>query len=101
MTFKNLPSACNERDGVMSGLVNGVLAGTGAFFEICNRFDLLRRVATEGFFYGASSNETDPTTSWNGFGGVWHSWARIAGRGPCFEKELKVSIRSDVPALNP
>jgi len=37
VTFKNLPSACNERDGVMSGLVNGVLAGTGAI-EICNRF---------------------------------------------------------------
>jgi hypothetical protein len=31
VTFENLPSACNERDGVMSGLVNGVLAGTGAF----------------------------------------------------------------------
>jgi hypothetical protein len=56
----------------MSGLVNGVLAGTGAF-EICNRFDSERRVATEGFFYGASSNEPIPLAAWNGFGGVWHS----------------------------
>jgi hypothetical protein len=57
----------------MSGLVNGVLAGTGAF-EICNRFDSGRRVATEGFFYMAL-RQTKPIrlAAWNGFGGVWHS----------------------------
>lgn len=65
----------------MSGLVNGVLAGTGAF-EICNRFDSGRRVATEGFFWAASSNETDSTRILE-----WFRWrlafvAGIAGRGP-------------------
>jgi hypothetical protein len=57
----------------MSGLVNGVLAGTGAFLRFATAMTTERRVATEGFFWPLRKNETDPTASWNGFGGVWHS----------------------------
>jgi hypothetical protein len=38
VTFKTCPLLAMSGTGSMSGLVNGVLAGTGAF-EICNRFD--------------------------------------------------------------
>jgi hypothetical protein len=36
----------------MSGLVNGVLAGTGAFLSFATALTCERRVATEGFFQG-------------------------------------------------
>jgi hypothetical protein len=84
----------------MSGLVNGVLAGTGAF-EICNRFDSERRVATEGFFWAASSNVN---RSYSHLGIVSVAFG-IRGEDSrtraSLAKELKVSIRSDVPALDP
>jgi hypothetical protein len=59
----------------MSGLVNGVLAGTGAF-EICNRFDSERELQQRDFFGPLRRTKLILLAAWNGFGGVWHS-----GRG--------------------
>jgi hypothetical protein len=42
----------------MSGLVNGVLAGTGAF-KICNRFDFWTASCDRGIFFGRF-NRTKP-----------------------------------------
>ena len=48
----------------MSGLVNGVLAGTGAF-RICNRFDFRNgELQQRDFFEGASQYETNRSLEW-------------------------------------
>jgi hypothetical protein len=65
----------------MSGLVNGVLAGTGAR-EICNRSGSIGELQQRDFFGRLHSNETDPTRLLE-----WFRWrlafaAGIAGRGP-------------------
>ena len=57
----------------MSGLVNGVLAGTGAF-EIATALTLNGELQQRDFFGVASNDETDPSSFRNGFGGVWRSW---------------------------
>ena len=53
----------------MSGLVNGVLAGTGAF-EICNRFDSERELQQRDFFGPLRRTKLILLAAWNGFGGV-------------------------------
>jgi hypothetical protein len=55
----------------MSGLVNGVLAGTGAF-EICNRFDSAGELQQRDFFGPLFQTKPIRLAAWNGFGGVWH-----------------------------
>ena len=65
----------------MSGLVNGVLAGTGAF-EICNRFDSERELQQRDFFGLLRDDETDPSLISEWFRRSLAIRARIAGRGP-------------------
>jgi hypothetical protein len=67
----------------MSGLVNGVLAGTGAF-EICNRFDSELRVATEGIFFGRFFKRNRSDSQLGMVSAAFGIPARIAGRGPRF-----------------
>jgi hypothetical protein len=47
----------------MSGLVNGVLAGTGAFFEICNRFDFPNGELQQRDFFGGRFVERNRSNS--------------------------------------
>jgi hypothetical protein len=50
VTFENLPSVCDVQAGFGVGLVNGVLAGTGAL-SFSNYSISCWQVATEGFFW--------------------------------------------------
>jgi hypothetical protein len=59
----------------MSGLVNGVLAGTGAF-EIATALTLNGELQQRDFFGRFLQTRPIRLAAWNGFGGVWHS-----GRG--------------------
>jgi hypothetical protein len=49
VTFENLPSVCDVRDGVWSRLVNGVLAGTGALSFQTTLYPV-GRLQQRGFF---------------------------------------------------
>jgi hypothetical protein len=53
----------------MSGLVNGVLAGTGAF-EIATALTLNGELQQRDFFWPLLQTRPIRLAAWNGFGGV-------------------------------